>query len=372
MNQFEFKMATRLYYGQGQTERIGEICKGLSMKRIMVVSGRHVSKLPLMSHILSMLEAAGMTCQLYTKVPNDPDVDAIDLLAEAMKEFGADGALAVGGGSPMDAAKAACILQTNEGKAEEYVFGGGKNVERPGIPLVCIPTTAGTGSEVTGASVLTNPRTLKKLSISSEYMKPAAAILDPIAVKDAPKGVTASTGMDALTHAIESYVCKKANPISDLFAEKAIALIGKYLVRAYEDGSDLEARGYMMLASNFAGISIAFGGLGAVHGIAQSIGGVAGTAHGITNAVMLPYVMKANYAGNPEKFDRIRELLGMDVETLCQRLEIPKTTRDLGVKEEMLPKILEETMVYRQLANNPVVVTEELARNLIWESYFSS
>ena len=369
MNNFEFKVGTRLYFGQGQLEQIGKICRELSMTCVMVISGKHVSKLPLMERLQALLSENGIKHQLYTAVPNDPDVDAIDLLTVAMKDCCVDGVIAVGGGSPMDAAKAACILQTNEGKAEEYVFGGGRTVSRPGIPLICIPTTAGTGSEVTGASVLTNPRTLKKLSIAHEWMKPVAAILDPYATADAPKQITASTGMDALTHAIESYVCKKANPYSDLFAEKAIVLIGKYLIRAYEDGSDMEAREQMLLASNFAGISIAHGGLGAVHGIAQSIGGIAGTAHGITNAVLLPYVMKENYIGNSEKYDRIRSLLGMDAETLCEKLQIPKKTRELGVKEEMLPRVLEETMAYRQLANNPVAVTEELARKLIWGSY---
>ena len=277
--------------------------------------------------------------------------------------------MAVGGGSPQDGAKAGCILQTNEGKAEEYVFGGGKTVSRKGLPLVCIPTTAGTGSEVTGVAVLGNHRTLKKASISSPLMKPDAAILDPVAVKDAPKGVTASTGMDALTHAIEAYVCKKANSFSDFFAEKAIRLIGQNLLPSYEDGNNLEARGNMLLASNFAAIAMSHSGLGAVHGIAQAIGGVAGTAHGITNAVLLPYVMKVNYPGNPVKYDRAEEILGMKVEDLCRRLTIPEGTRTLGVKEEMFPKILEETMAYRQLAVNPVLITEEVADSLIRESF---
>ena len=315
------------------------------------------------------LKAAGIAYDTFFEVPNDPDVDTIDLLTDKMKSFGADGSVAVGGGSPLDGAKAACILQTNEGKAEEYVFGGGKNVVYPGIPLICIPTTAGTGSEITGVSVLSNHRTLKKASISSEFMKPVAAIVDPIAIKDAPKGVTASTGMDALTHAIEAYVCKKANLFSDLFAEKAIRLIGENLIASYEDGSDLEARANMALASTFAAVAFSHSGLGAVHGIAQSIGGVAGTAHGITNAVMLPYVMKVNYEGNPKKYDRVRELLGMEVETLCKKLSIPERTRDLGVKEEMLSKIVEETMVYRQLAINPVTITQELAEKLVRESF---
>ncbi|MCI8609292.1 MAG: iron-containing alcohol dehydrogenase [Firmicutes bacterium] len=369
MENFEFKLGAKLYFGEGQMERLGEICKGLSMKHIMVVSGRHVSKLPLMNRLLENLQAAGMEYHLYCQVPNDPDVDAIDALADEMKAFGADGAVAIGGGSPMDAAKAACLLMTNPGKAEEYVFGGGKTATCQGIPLVCIPTTAGTGSEVTTASVLTNPRTLKKASIAGELLKPAAAIIDPVAMVDAPRGVTASTGMDALTHAIESYVCKKANPVSDLFAEKAIEIIGKYLIRSYEDGSDMEARGYMAVAANFAGIAIAHGGLGIVHGIAQSIGGVAGTAHGITNAVILPYAMKVNYEGNPAKYDRVRQLLGMEVEDLCKALSIPQYTKDLGVTEDMLPKILEETMAYRQLAVNPVVITEELAEKLIRQSF---
>lgn len=369
MENFEFRITTKIYYGEGQLQHAGQICAELNMKKVMIVSGRHVSKLPLMEELLANLSRAGIKYDTFYETPNDPDVDAVDLLAAMMKAFSADGAVAIGGGSPLDAAKAACILQGNAGKAEEYVFGGGKNVVYPGIPLVCIPTTAGTGSEVTGVSVLSNQRTLKKASIASELMKPAAAIVDPAAIKDAPKGITASTGMDALTHAIEAYVCRKANLFSDLFAEKAITLIGQNLISSYENSGNLEARGNMALASTFAAIAMSHSGLGAVHGIAQAMGGVAGTAHGITNAVLLPYVMKTNYKGNPQKYDRIRALLGTDVENLCERLLIPRKTRELGVKEEMLPRILEETMAYRQLAINPVVVTEELAEELIRESF---
>lgn len=369
MENFDFRIGTKVYYGEGQMKEIGAICANLNMKKVMVVSGRHVSKLPLMSELLANLKKSGMTYDVFCQVPNDPNVDAIDLLAAEMKDLGADGAIALGGGSPLDAAKAACILQGNEGKAEEYVFGGGKSVENTGIPLICIPTTAGTGSEVTGVSVLSNPRTLKKASISSELMKPAVAILDPIAVRSAPRGITASTGMDALTHAIEAYVCRKANPFSDAFAEKAITLVGRYLISSYEDGENLMARGNMALASTFAAIAMSHSGLGAVHGIAQAMGGVAGTAHGITNAVLLPYVMKVNYKGNPEKYNRIRELLGTEVAALCKKLSIPHKTRELGVKEEMIPKILEETMNYRQLGLNPITITEEIAEELIRTSF---
>ena len=368
MKNFEFVLATKVYFGEGQLKRIGEISKALNIKKVMVVSDEHVSKIEPMRQLLEDLKADGIAYDTFFEIPSDPDVDTIDRLAEKMKEFHADGAIAMGGGSPLDAAKAGCILQSNPGKAEEYVYGGGKTVENPGVPLICIPTTAGTGSEITGVSVLGNHRTLKKASISSDFLKPAAAIVDPVAVKGAPKGVTASTGMDALTHAIEAYTCKKANLFSDLFAEKAIAMIGKYLIPSYENGEDMEARANMALASTFAAMAFSHSGLGAVHGIAQAIGGVAGTAHGITNAVLLPYVMKANYSGNPERYDRITELLGMEVKDLCRKLSIPEKTGELGVKEEMIPKILEETMAYRQLAVNPVTITEELAEKIIRES----
>ena len=368
MENFEFVLTTKVYFGEGRLRQIGNICGDFQMKRVMVVSDEHVSKLEPMQELLQDLEKAGIQYDTFFEVPSDPDVDTIDRLADQMKEFQADGAIAMGGGSPLDAAKAGCILQTNPGKAEEYVYGGGKTVACQGVPLICIPTTAGTGSEITSVSVLGNHRTLKKASISSDWLKPAAAIVDPVAVKGAPKGVTASTGMDALTHAIEAYVCKKANVFSDMLAEKAISLIGKYLIPSYENGNDMEARANMALASTFAAMAFAHSGLGAVHGIAQAIGGVAGTAHGITNAVLLPYVMEANYRGNPERYDKIRELLGMEVKDLCRKLSIPEKTGELGVKEEMVPKILEETMAYRQLANNPITITEELAEKIIRES----
>ncbi len=368
MENFEFKLKTRVYFGNGLAGKTGDICKELGMTKVMIISGRHVSKLPLMRDLEQNLSDKGIDYETFFEVKPDPDVDGIDELSNKMKAFGADGAIAIGGGSPLDAGKAACLLQTNEGKAEEYVFGGGKTITKAGVPIICIPTTAGTGSEVTTVSVLSNHRTMKKASISSPFMAPAVAILDPMVTLDAPKGVTASTGVDALTHAIEAYVCKKANPYSDMCAEKAISIIGKYLIPAYENGQDIEARANMLVASNFAALAFSHSGLGAVHGISQSIGGIANTAHGITNAVLLPYVKKMNYEGNAKKYDHIEELLGMDIESLCRKLNIPEKISELGVTEDMFQKIIDETMIYRQLAMNPVTVTEEFVAKVLRDS----
>lgn len=302
-----------------------------------------------------------------------------------LKDSGCDVCVAVGGGSVIDTAKAMCMLITNEGSVKEYLFGGSKTVENPSLPLIAVPTTAGSGSEVSAASVITDEENDIKLSVSHEYLMPKFAIIDPLQQIHMPAFITATTGMDALTHAIESYVSLNANPFSDAYGEMAIRLIGENIRAAVHDPLNLEAREKMAVASTLAGTAFVNGGLGAVHGISQAMGGVAHVAHGTANSMMLPFVIEKNIPGNLEKFGKIAKLLGENVaglskweaahcaitavQKLAADLRIPKKLTEVGVTKEMFPAIIKGTMEYRLLAVNPVKITEQDVEEILEKAY---
>lgn len=285
----------------------------------------------------------------------------------------------------IDTAKAMCMLITNEGSVKEYLFGGSKTVENPSLPLIAVPTTAGSGSEVSAASVITDEENDIKLSVSHEYLMPKFAVIDPLQQIHMPAFITATTGMDALTHAIESYVSLNANPFSDAYGEMAIRLIGENIRTAVHNPLNLEAREKKAVASTLAGTAFVNGGLGAVHGISQAMGGVAHVAHGTANSMMLPFVIEKNIPGNLEKFGKIAKLLGENVaglskweaaqcaitavQKLAADLRIPKKLTAVGVTKEMFPAIIKGTMEYRLLAVNPVKITEQDVEEILEKAY---
>jgi alcohol dehydrogenase len=293
--------------------------------------------------------------------------------------------LAIGGGSSIDTAKAMGMLVTNEGSIRDYLFGGTKTVTNKPLPLICIPTTAGSGSEVTASSVITDTQNDIKLSVTHEYLTPLYAVVDPVMHKGMPPIITASTGMDALTHSIEAYVSLNANILSDAYAEKAMVLIGENIRTATFNPENITARSNMALASLMAATAFVNGGLGAVHGIAQAMGGIAHTPHGIANSLLLPYVMEMNLPGNIEKFANIARMLGCKTEGLSTRdqaelaveavsqlvidLKIPRKLTEVKVTKEMFPIIVKGTMEYRLLAVNPVKVREEDVYAILNKAY---
>lgn len=268
----------------------------------------------------------------------------------------------------MDAAKSMAMLQSNEGSIKQYIFGE-KKIAKPGLPVICIPTTAGTGSEVTAAAVTTDRISQQKIGLSHDYMMPKLALVDPRLHVTMPPRVTASTGMDALTHAIEAFVATGAEPISDALCLEAIRLIGKYLRRAVAVGEDMEVRGQMALASLIAGGGFTNAGLGAVHGLAHPVGARYGVAHGLANAVLLPYVMEYCLMADYDKFGRIAEALGENmigltvrekaqaavaaVRSLNDDIGIPRTLKEVGVQPEAIDAIAQDGATYRLLPNSP-------------------
>ena len=242
MKDFLFKSPTKVKFGAGISFQLYEIFEEMGAKKPFFVTGKHVGKTDEFAKIIASLEEKGYSVQLFTDTQPDPPIDVCDAAAQVLKDSGCDVCVAVGGGSVIDTAKAMCMLVTNEGSVKEYLFGGSKTVENPSLPLIVVPTTAGSGSEVSAASVITDEENDIKLSVSHEYLMPKFAVIDPLQQLHMPAFITATTGMDALTHAIESYVSLNANPFSDAYGEMAIRLIGENIRTAVHNPLNLEAR----------------------------------------------------------------------------------------------------------------------------------
>ena len=375
MNKFLFKSPTKIIFGVNAALELTEMITSLGYKKIFLVTDKIISATPPFQALTDKLIKDGLSCTVFAEAIADPPIEVCDAAADVLKESGCEIVIAVGGGSTIDTAKAMCMLVTNEGSVRDYLFGGTKTVSNKPLPLICVPTTAGSGSEVTASSVITDNQNDIKLSVTHEYLMPLYAVVDPIMQKGMPLMITASTGMDALTHAIEAYVSLNASPMSDAYAEKAIQLIADNLRTATFHPEDLEARSNMAIASVLAATSFVNGGLGAVHGIAQAMGGIAHTPHGIANAMLLPSVMELNLPGNLEKFAKIASLFGCEtqgyslreqaelavetVKILSIDLRIPQRLQDVNVTKDMFQTIVKGTMEYRLLPLNPVKVREE-------------
>ena len=312
--------------------------------------------------------------------PVEPGIDSVSECVNFLKNH--DLVIAIGGGSVIDTAKMASIMVTNGGELTDYF--SGKSAAKRGIPLIAVPTTAGTGSEATPSAVIKSPEDGAKRGIRFDLLLPESAVLDPELTWSLPGSLTASTGVDALTHAVEAYVAKQATLMSDMAAERAIELIAAYLRRAVAKGDDEEAREGMLMASYLAGIAICVAGVGAVHALAHTVGGIHSIGHGVANSIFLPAVMKFNGDSRREKFTKMALLLGEstegpDVETAAERavraltkdLGIPQRLRELGVSREDLGPIGNRCLATqdRILANNPRKVDPESAAALLNQVY---
>lgn len=375
MKDFLFKMPTKIVFGVNKALKIGDIIKDLGMKKVFIVTDKFLKSTECVQNLVNSLISQGFEVTVFTDIVPEPPIEVVNKAADILKESDSDVVIAVGGGSTIDICKAMCMLKNNEGSIKEYLFGGTREVEKESLPLIAVPTTAGSGSEVTAASVISDKENNIKLSVTDEKIIPKMAIVDPIMHMGMPPLITASTGMDALTHAIECYVSKNASIISDTYAEAAIKLIGANIYKATFNPNDIEGRSNMALASILAAVAFSNGGLGAVHGISQALGGVANIPHGIANSMLLPKVMEKNMVGNLEKFKNIAEFLGENVEGLSLRdaaqksvervrvmaadLKIPAKLSEMNVTRDMFREVVTGTMDYRMLSLNPVKFTEE-------------
>ncbi len=385
MKDFQFKMLTKVKFGIGISKKIGEVLNEFNGKKVFLLTGPHIVKTDIIKTIKDGLDYSNIEYEVYSDIVTDPTIEIVDKTAHILRKSNADLVVAVGGGSPMDTAKAVCMLQTNQGSIRDYLFGGTKTVTNPCMTLICVPTTAGSGSEMTASAVITDAQNNIKLSVTNDYLMPKIALIDPELQTGMPPGVTASTGLDALTHAIEAYVSLNASPLSDMNAIYAIEVIGKNLRTAVSDGNNLEARSQMAVASSIAAVSFLNGGLGVVHGIAQSMGGVAHVSHGVANGMILPYAMERNYVGNLEKFKNIAIALGENIEGLTLRkaaqksvkavfelvndIGVPTKLREVGITKDHFSEIINGTMSYRLLALNPCKLNAQDIENILIKAY---
>ncbi len=292
MNEFSFSVPQNITVGKGSLAKLPEIAKKSGGSHAFLMSGPHLEKMGLVEKAANSLKSAGIAVDTFTDIEGNPSVETVDKATAAFKEAGADFIVAFGGGSPMDVAKAVGVTAKYGGSITEYE--GAHKVPGPIIPLIAIPTTAGTGSEVTAFSVITDHSRDYKLTVFSYEILPAYAILDAELLTTAPASVAAACGIDAFIHAEEAYISTAASPFSDAMAEKAMSLIGKNIRRFVANRGDIEAAEAMLAGSLFAGIAFSFARLGNVHAMSHPVSAFFDVPHGVANAVLLPVIAEYN------------------------------------------------------------------------------
>ena len=375
---FEFTAPARVIFGPGTLTQAGALAVSLG-RRALVVTGRHPARA---QRLLALLQEHGVATESFA-VSGEPTTDVVALGAAAARRFRAELVVGFGGGSPLDAAKAIAAVAANGGEPLDYmeVVGRGQPLVKPPLPLLAIPTTAGTGSEVTRNAVLTSLAHGVKASMRSVSMVPRVALVDPELTHDLPPAVTASTGMDALTQLIEPFTCNKTNPLVDALCREGSGRVARSLRRAFAEGHHAAAREDMALASLFGGFALANAGLGAVHGFSGVIGGMYRAPHGAVCAALLPHVMAANHralqARAPEsplaaRYDEVARLLTGNpaaraadgvawVAQLAADLQIPPLAT-YGVQPDAIARIVEQAQKSSGMKANPIeMTTDELA-----------
>jgi alcohol dehydrogenase class IV len=357
---FEFKCPTRVIFGINVAKDLGDMVRRLHKESVFLVTDKGLSKSGILNRVTDILKTAGIQYEIFDNVEQNPTVKTVNQGAKVFQKEKNRVILALGGGSPIDAAKAIGVKATHNGNITEYTRHGDKVVQNITPPLIAVPTTAGTGSEVTWVSVLVDSDIKRKIVVPSPFIAPNLALVDPALTLTVPPEISASTGMDALTHAIEGYVSLKSEPISDALALEAIKLISENLRTAVKNGKDINARSNMLLASTLAGMVFINSGLGLVHSMAHALGGRYNIPHGLANAIMLPRVMRYNIVANPLKFASIARTMGEKVDgndieidaeksvisvfNLSSDIGIPHSLEELGIDASMVEQLAEDAM----------------------------
>jgi len=361
------------YFGAGAIKEIvGELDKR-GFKKTLVVTDPDLVKFGVTKKVTDLLDAAGKAYEVYSEVKANPTIANVNKGVATFKAAGADSIVAVGGGSAMDTAKAIGIISANPNFADVVSLEGVADTKNPSVPIIAVPTTAGTAAEVTINYVITDEEKKRKFVCVDPHDIPVVAVVDSDMMSSMPKGLTASTGMDALTHAIEGYTTLAAWELTDALHLKAIEIIGRSLRAACDN--DPKGREDMALGQYVAGMGFSNVGLGVVHGMAHPLGAFYDTPHGIANAVLLPYVMEYNAECTGDKFKHIAEAMGVDtagmsqeeyraaavnaVKQLSKDVGIPEKLHEIGVKEEDLPALAEAAMADVCTGGNPRPCTVE-------------
>jgi alcohol dehydrogenase len=383
---FSFRSAGHIRFGRDVVCELRDVLDQLGSKRVFVLTDAILAKVGIVDTVKT---AAGRDVCIFDGGEPEPSLAMIRNGVAAARAFGPDAMIGLGGGSNMDAAKLAAIVLAHGGDAKDYI--GENKVPGPVLPLICIPTTAGTGSEVSQAAVFTNTDDQIKVSCLSQYLRPTVAIVDPMLTVSCPPKVTADSGIDALTHAIEAFtaidnaryplpagetsVYQGKNFFADMVAEKTISLVAQFLRRAVRDGNDLEARDGMAMAATLGGLAFSNAGVALVHAMEYPVGAAVHVSHGAGNGLLLPYVMRYNQPANPSAFAGLASLLGVAepgmgdaqlaeraiawIEKLRVEIGIPTHLRDLGITREQLPKFAAKAVsIQRLMRVNPRYPTE--------------
>ncbi|MDP2267812.1 MAG: iron-containing alcohol dehydrogenase [Deltaproteobacteria bacterium] len=382
-NIFAFTGARKIVFGNGSFAGLAQHLVDLRAKRPLVVLDKNLAAAGFSAKVAQVLESAGMEYCLFDQAEPEPRLELADEGAKLALKKKCDAVIGIGGGSAMDVAKAVSVLVTNKGKAADYL--GLNKVPGPGLPTIMIPTTAGTGSEVTFTAVFIRKNLKKKEGMNSPYLYPDLALLDPELTLSLPAGPTATTGLDALCHAIESYTSINASPMSEMMSLEAIRLISDNLRTCVHEGGNLDAREQMLLGSLYAGLGLANAGVTAVHSLSYPLGGKYGIPHGLANTILLLPVMAFNLPAALEKFAVIAEVMGevtddlplreaaylaLDaVEALIEDCGIETKLSDFDIAEEDFPELAKVAMtIARPLENNPRQVTIEKAIEIYGEA----
>lgn len=374
---FTFQTAKRLISGPNSLENLGEELGNFTdVKKVLIITQDFLKGFPCMDTIKAILDEKGIAYDIEVDVDAEPTVANIEGIHRRISEVNYDLFIGIGGGSVLDAAKMLSVLDKNDLSLLDML--GTELIPNKGVPMILIPTTSGTGSEVTPNAIITIPEEELKIGIVSRHFLPDLVILDPVLTVTLPPSITAATGMDAFTHSFESYISNKANPISDLYALESMKLIARSIVTSYIEADNIEARQDMLLASTYGGMALTAAGTAAVHALAYPLGGKFNIPHGEANSMLLPHVTRVNLDAIEERMAIVAKHIGVvssesnatdseaaerlivQIEEWTQKLNIPQNLRDFGVSDSDVTTLSEAAFkVRRLLDNNPKELSVE-------------
>jgi alcohol dehydrogenase class IV len=376
---YSFYTAGRIIGGPGSIKEIGQHLSAFEASRALIVTDPGVAKTGIPDRVRQLVEDSGVKTGLLSEVMAEPPINQVDELYERVRSGDYEVLIGVGGGSSLDMTKLLAARMTNDCSVSEFL--GTEKVKKPALPTVLIPTTAGTGSEVTPNAIVTLPDQELKVGIVSKYFLPDLVILDAELTAGLPPKLTASTGMDAFIHSLESFISTKANPLSDTFALRSMRLIGRSIRKAFSHGDDLEARHAMLIGSTLGGMALTAAGTAAVHALAYPLGGKFAVPHGVANSMLLVPVMEYNFDAIKPRLAEVADAMGIDaggrttdsrakaameeLRALVKDLEIPSNMSVFGVTEGDLDFLAEAaSKVTRLLGNNPKKMSVEDIREV--------
>jgi alcohol dehydrogenase class IV len=376
---YSLQIPGKVIAGVDSIESMKDIIKEEKVERALIITDKGVWNAGLVEKPIEIIKSCGCKVEIINNTPPEPEASQIEEIFNSVKSMECQMIIGIGGGSSMDTAKIISVLMTNDSNIREIL--GTDRIKSKGIPTLMIPTTAGTGSEATPNAIVLVPEEKLKIGIVSNKLIPDYVILDPRMTVKLPPAITANTGMDALIHAMECYISLKANPFSDTFALKAIKLISSSIRRAFNNGEDIDARHDMLIGSFYGGVSIAASGTTAVHALSYPLGSMYRIPHGLSNAILLPYVMEFNMDAAVDRYKDMAGAMGLAAEglssekaaekmveslyALIEDLNIKSPLKEMNISESELDEIVESaSKVTRLLDNNPKKLSKEDMRKI--------